>query len=184
VAVLAAVGLTAAALALLDAPPAARLAALVPAGFAVALLPALVRGRHKTLAGELLVAAALAGMVLPVGIAGGMRLPVATLVWGIWLATFWLATLTVHAIKARFKPALGAPWTLWAAPGFALGMVVLAAVGAGAGRIGLPLALAVTPAAGVAGIALAARVTPRRLRRVGWSLVAANLATFALLVLS
>jgi len=184
VAVLSAVGLAAAAFALLSAPPAARLAALVPAGLALALLPALARGRHKTLVGELLVAAALAGMALPVGIAGGMRPPVATLVWGIWLSTFWLATLTVHAIKTRFKPALGAPWTLWAAPGFALGVVALAVVGAAAGRIGPRFALAVAPAAAVAGTALAARVTPRRLRRVGWSLVAANLATFGLLVLS
>jgi hypothetical protein len=170
--------------AMLTAPPVARIAALLPAGLAAALAPAVVRGRHKTAAGELLVAAALAAMVLPVGVAGGMSPAAAGLAAAIWAATFWLATVTVHAIKTRFKPALGEGWTLWAAPAFAAGVVAAALLGLGAGRIALPPALAVIPAAAVAVAALAWRVTPRHLRRIGWSLVAANLATFALLVLA
>jgi hypothetical protein len=63
-------------------------------------------------------------------------------------------------------------------------VVAAALLGLGAGRIALPPALAVIPAAAVAVAALAWRVTPRHLRRIGWSLVAANLATFALLVLA
>jgi hypothetical protein len=171
-------------LAMLLAPPVARLGALLPAALAVGLVPALARGRHKSLGGELLVAAALAAMVLPVGLAGGMARSPALLAFGIWLATFWLATLTVHAIKTRFKPALGQPWTVWAAPAFVVAVVAIAALGVMAGRVRFPFALAAVPAALVGGVALAAGVTPRHLRRVGWSLVAANLATFGLLVLA
>jgi hypothetical protein len=181
---LAAAGVAAALVAMLAAPPAARIAALLPAGLAAVLAPAVVRGRHKTAVGELLVAAALAAMVLPVGVAGGMAPPDAGLAAAIWAATFWLATVTVHAIKARFKPALGEGWTLRVAPALAAVVVGAALVGLGAGRIALPFALAVIPAAGVAAAALLWRVTPRHLRRLGWSLVAANLATFSLLLLA
>jgi hypothetical protein len=177
-------GLAAALVAMLTAPPPARIAALLPAGLAAVLAPSVARGRHKHAAGELLVAAALASMVLPIGLAGGMRPAAAGLAAAIWLATFWLATVTVHAIKTRFKPALGEGWTLRAAPALAVGVVGAALLGLAAGRIPLPLALAVIPAAGVAAAALLWPVTPRHLRRVGWSLVAANLATFTLLLLA
>lgn len=180
---LGALGGLAAGAALLLAPAPARVAALVPAALAAALLPLLLRGRHKTLAGELLVAAGLAAMALPVGVAGGMPPALAGLAGGVWLSTFWVATLTVHAIKTRFKPSFGASWTVWAAPALAAGVSLLALAAAALGRLAPPVALAVLPAAAVAAAALGAGVTPRHLRRVGWSLVAANLTTFGLLVL-
>jgi hypothetical protein len=175
-------GLTAGLGALAVAPGRARLAAVVPALLAALLLPTLLRGRQKRLEAELLIAAALSAMLLPVALSGRAAVSSAMLASAVWLLTFWLATLTVHAIKARFKPALGSRWTLWGAPALGVVGVGLAVTGYGAGRVSLAALLAVVPAAIVAGAALMTGVTPRHLRRVGWSLVAANLATFGFLL--
>jgi hypothetical protein len=160
------------------APPAARLAALVPGAAAVCVLPAVLRGRPKTLTAELLVATALSTMVLPVGLAGRMAVRSAVPDTLVWLLTYWTATLTVHAIKARVKPELGAPWTLWAAPALAT-LVLLAGLGA---AVAVLAGVAVVPGALLALAVAALRVHPRRLKRVGWSLAAANVVTLVLLL--
>jgi hypothetical protein len=100
----------------------------------------------------------------------------------VWLLTYWTATLTVHAIKARVKPELGAPWTLWAAPALAT-LVLLAGLGAAvAGPVAVLAGVAVVPGALLALAVAALRVHPRRLKRVGWSLAAANVVTLVLLL--
>ncbi len=177
-------GALAAAVGLALAPPAARLAALVPGAAAVFVLPAVLRGRPKTLGAELLVATALSAMLLPVGLAGGMTLRSAVQAAGVWLLTYWAATLAVHAIKARAKPELTAPWTLWAAPALAA-VALLGGIGATVlGPVPVFVGLALAPGAVLALTVAALRVHPRRLKRVGWSLVACNLVTLGLLLLT
>lgn len=162
--------------------PAARLGALIPGAFAVGLAPALLRGRPKTLGAEVLVALALAGMILPIGLCGTMTWKAAVLATSVWAASFVLATLSVHAIKARAKPALGGAWTLWATPALGLAIPGGGLVGAVLGRVPMAVGLAVVPSTLVVLAATVLRPHPRQLKRLGWSLVAANVVTLALLV--
>jgi hypothetical protein len=179
---LTALGTTVAAAGVVLAPWAARLAALVPAGAAAIVLPAVLRGRPKALGAELVVATALSTMLLPVGVAGGMTLRSALPDVLVWLLTYWGATLAVHAVKARVKPELGAPWAVWAAPTLAVIAVLGGLAAAANGWVPVTAVLGLVPGTALVLAVGALRVHPRRLRRVGWSLVAANVVTLVVLV--
>jgi len=169
-------------LAMLLAPPLARLTALVPGGCAALLAPALLRGRPKTLGAEILVAIALSGMILPIGLAGRMEPAGAARAAAVWAVCFVLATFAVHAIKARAKPNLGAAWTRWVTPMLALVIVAGGPLGAVVGPFPTTLGLAVLPTALVVLAAAVLRTHPRHLKHVGWSLVAANAVTLTLVL--
>lgn len=152
---------------------------LLPALPCILLLPLVPGGRVKSLAGETLVAAALASVHLPLAAEAGAR---GVALWGaaaVWFAGFFLATLAVHGIKARQKqrqPGLRA--AAFAIPALTLAAATTLALGAPALRW---LAVVLTvPVLAVLGVN-AARVHPRALKRVGWTLVAANTLTLALL---
>jgi hypothetical protein len=168
---------------MLLAPPAARVWALVPGACAVVLAPALLRGRPKTLGAELVVAVALATMILPIGLAGRMAPARALQAAAVWAVSFVLATLAVHAIKARVKPELGARWAIWTTPGLAGAAGGTALAGAVAGQWPVAVGAAVLPSVVLVIGALWLGTHPRRLKRVGWSLVGANLVTLGLLSL-
>ncbi len=180
---LAIAGVIAGIVAVLTTTPDARMAVLVPTSCAVVLLPALISGRVKTLPGEILVATTLAGTVLPVGIAGGVAWSTAWVVAGVWFASFLLATLAVHAIKARTKEAFGARWTTIATPVLALATFGVAIPVASLGMVRPMIVFALLPTAVVTVVVSIMRVRARRLRTVGWSLVSANVVTLALLML-
>ncbi|MDH3495482.1 MAG: YwiC-like family protein [Gemmatimonadota bacterium] len=166
------------------APPAARLAALVPGVCAVLVLFPVLRGRPKTLGTELVVATALAAMLPPVALAGGATPTHAAQLTAVWLASFWLTTLAVHAIKARAKPERRAPWTVAVTPVLALLVIVGGLLGAASQGVRPPLALALLPPALVVLAAVALKIHPRHLRRVGWTLAGANGVTLVLLLLA
>jgi hypothetical protein len=180
--VLGALGVVGAAGGMALAPSAARVAALVPGALGILLAPALLRGRPKTLGVELLVAGALATMMVPVGVSGSMGWGAAWRAAAVWAASFALATLAVHAIKARAKPDVGTGWALRATPAFALLSVAGGLLGGAVGRIPVAVGIAVVPSALVVLAATALGTHPRRLKRVGWSLAAANAITLVLLL--
>lgn len=180
--VLGLLGAGGAALGLLLAPPSARLAAVVPGVAAIVLAPALLRGRPKTLAAEVVVALALSTMILPIGLSGHLAITAGVRAAVVWAASFVLATLAVHAIKARAKPDLGATWAIGLTPVLAGVVMALGIGGAVAGRWPWPVGAAVVPSGLLVIIALGSRTHPRRLKRVGWSLVGANLVTLVLLL--
>lgn len=179
---IAAWGSVAALIALLSASGTARMAALVPGGFAVLLAPLVLTGRVKNIAGEILVAGALAGVLLPVAVAGGAEWSYAVLAAGVWFTSFTLATFTVHALKARVKERLSPQWTVVVAPVLALTVLLAAVLVAYSASQPRLAALALVPPALATLAANAVGVHPRRLKRVGWSLVAANVLTAALLL--
>lgn len=175
-----AVALAAIALALIAASPVVRLWALVPAGFALLALPLALRRQLKTLAGELAVAFALAALHLPVAAAAGARGGALVGPALVWAAAFALATVAVHGLKDRFRGRRS--WTVTGAVTLALVVCVAA----------LALILT-TPAArpfgvallvpGVATLGVAARpVHPKHLKRVGWTLVAADTAALVVML--
>lgn len=165
-------GLVAGAGALALAPGAARWLALVPALLAAGLVPVVLARNLKTLPGEGIAAAAFSAMHLPIAAAGGVA---GVMLWGppvVWFVATLAATLAVHAIKSRVTGAT--PWVVPAATWAARA----ALLGALAAWVWMPawrtVALAAClPLAGVVAVNRLA-LSPRRLKRVGWALVAAN----------
>ncbi len=148
--------------------------AVAAAAGAAALLGMLVvlLARHhveKTLAGEVFVAAALAAAAGPVALASGTRPLAAAWTWLAWSVGFAAVTCAVHGVSVRGGRRDGrAPRVAGAT--LAGGAIALAVV------VGEPFAACVPLA--VAAIVLAAVApSPRRLRQIGWGLMAATLAS-------
>ena len=181
--------------------PAAWLALLAPVVLGALVVVAVARRKVKSVGGEVLVAGAFASMHAPLAASGGAASGGAASVgpaWGgvallwlwapaaVWFVGFALATLAVHSLKHRFKGRGPGGWTVPAARLLTGAVAAVSVAAPFALRAELLagerlLALAVTPLA-LAALALSfAPVHPRHLKRVGWSLVAADLLTLVLL---
>jgi hypothetical protein len=180
----AAVGSLLGVLALILSPPPARLAATVPVALSLLLMPAVLRGKQKTLAAEILVVATLAAVLLPVAAAAGVERRLAWMAFGVWLVSYVLITLLVHAVKARHKQLVGRRWTVWATPLLA-GLTAVGGIALAATRTAPPtVGLALLPASLFVLVVALLRVHPRKLRVVGWSVVGVSALTLALLLLA
>jgi len=164
--------------------PALTSATLGATGIAASLSMASVAvawfGREHTLAGELMAVIALSSWCVPVGLAGGMALPVATALWLIWTAAFGLATSAVHLVIARRSPRLdhraGAiGWLIGAATPAALWMFV------DAGHLPARALMIPIPAQALFLVLAAAPVRATHLRRIGWSVIGVSALTLALM---
>jgi len=163
---------------------------LLPLVPVAALIPLVLSGRQKTLAGEVLAITAFSGLVLPLAAACGADATRAGLAAAVWWGSFSLGTLEVHAIKARHKAPHKAPhkdtgrsrWTLWGSPAASASVVALCLVGVFMLRdeVGSPALALLFPAASILILGFL-RIHPRRLKRVGWTLVAANLVALSIL---
>lgn len=162
------------------APPAARLASLLPPALAAVVALLVVADLERTAAGEMMVAVALSSCGLPVAIAGGAPTATALAAWVAWILAFAAAVVAVQVLLSRARPAGRRAPLLAAFLTAGIAAVALAAWGGGLVPAAVPLA--VSPMAAVAlGLTLL-EVTPRRLRRVGWTMMGASAATLALLV--
>jgi hypothetical protein len=178
--VVAGLGAVAGAAGLLLAPPAARLAAVLPALLAAAVAALLRLGLEKTVAGEVTVAAALSSAAAAVALAGAVAPAAAAAALCAWVVSFAAATLAVHAVLGRSRSGGAAgPRSLHAA-----GVAALWVLAAALWRAGLPAALplAAAPTAVLALATCLAPVPPRRLRELGWAFVATSAAALAVLV--
>ncbi len=170
--VLGGAGVAAGLAALWLAPVPARWLALVPAVLATGLVPVVLSRNLKTLPGEVVAGAAFSAMHLPVAAASAAAGPA---LWGppvLWFAVTVSATLAVHAIKSRVTGA--SPWVVPAASWTAR-LAFLAALAAwvwvpGWRTVALAACL---PLAGVVAVNRLAP-SPRKLKQVGWAVVAAN----------
>lgn len=176
---LAPAGLLAGVLALATANRETRLLALVPSALALAILPLVLARRAKTLSGEMLVVATCASMHLPVGHASGLREAGLFGPAGLWFAVLGAATLAVHAIKARQEGrGRGVRLAAGASAVLGLGSTLALAVAAAEYRwLGLA---ALVPMLAITAVNLA-RLPARHLKRVGWTLVVANLVALGIL---
>jgi hypothetical protein len=179
---LTALGVGAAALGFAVGSPDTRLAALVPAAFALALVPAMIRGEVKTLWAEVIVVAHFSTTLMPLVVEGGSGWKFAWAAPAVWFVSFTLGTVAVHGLKAAHKQTEAAGRLGVIVPLLAVGAVVLGAAAAATGKVPVNTGLAVVPPALAVFVVWALRVHPRRLKRVGWSLVAANLVTLGLLL--
>jgi len=142
----------------------------------------LLAGTTKSLAGELLVAATFSSVHAVIATAAGATREATYLPVAVWIVSFTLATLGVHALKAGFKGRGPGQWTIRAAP--ALAVLVLLLGPAARGAVGLGVGLAPAPKALVVLAVAALHVHPRQLKRLGWSFVGADLLTLVLLAAS
>jgi hypothetical protein len=150
--------------------------ALIPAAATVGWLAA--RGEEKTAAGELLAAAALAGVAMPVALAAGVPVSWSLGAWGAWTLAFGASTIAVRAVITHAKARI-VTWRRMVAP---LGAAGLAIVIGASGLAPWWCAAAAAPMIVVAIAVSASPPSPRALRRVGWMLVAASIAAAAILI--
>jgi hypothetical protein len=98
------------------------------------------------------------------------------------VACFALATLSVHALKRRFKGRGPGRWTVVAAPALAGAVALLGVVGVASRDPTGAAAASVLPKA-IAVLTLSALpANPRHLKRVGWSFVVTDTLTLVALV--
>lgn len=162
------------------APPAARLALLLPAGLAAVVAALVWRRLEKTAAGEIVVAAALASAGYAVALAAGAAHRAALAALLAWVLAFAAATLAVQVILVRVRSKGAAdPGRRHAVLAALLGAVAIALSAAGLPRA---LALATLPTVAFSIAVCLVRVSPKRLRELGWALVGSSAITLAILV--
>lgn len=168
---------------LVAAPPVARIGALLPLGLAGLLTPLIFSRKERTTVGELLVAGVLSTTLVPVALAAGVAVGPALIAAGVWAIAFALGTITVRSLIRRAKRDAAPLWSVVLAPALSAAVIAGALALALVGDFPVLAALAVIPTAAVALVFGLAGVHPRNLRRMGWSLVASNVAVLAALVL-
>lgn len=156
----------------LRAPPAALAAGGVAGGFVGVAALILHAGREKTLFGELFAAITLCASSVPIALAGGAPLTSAVAVASSWATVFVLGTLTVHAVLQRIGGA--------AVVAVAVTAGVAGIASATYGHVLWPIGL-VPPAIATA-VLLLVRPGAKHLRRIGWSMVAADLGALLLFI--
>jgi hypothetical protein len=148
-------------------------ASILPLVLVIALVPIVLLGREKTLLGEVLTAAALAGASIPVAVASGVDPHLAHVVWATWLIAFATATAAVRRIVACHKESDDHS-------GLILGAVTTLGIGALAPHS--VAALAALPTVVAAWIVMLRPPHPRHLKRVGWLLAGCSVLAAATLV--
>lgn len=165
-----------------SAPADARLAVFLPLALGALLVPLIFTHREKTTVGELLVALTFSSTLIPVALAGGVSPRNAVTASGAWCTVFCLGTLTVRAVIASVKKTINPRWPSYAIVALSLAAVVAAILLATTRILPTLAAASVLPSALVALACGLFGVHPRRLRTMGWSLVASNFITLAALL--
>ena len=163
------------------APPAARLAALLPAGLASVVVVLVLLERERTIPGELAVSSALSSAGALVSLASGASPRAAATVFAVWALAFTATVFAVQTVLLRAR-SRGAR-----EPGLLHSVAIAVTTGAGgalalAAGLGWTVPLAVLPTAVLSLIVCLARFSPARLRLLGWSLVASTTASLLLLL--
>jgi hypothetical protein len=160
------------------APPAARIAAIVPLALCAPVAHFLRRGEERTAAGEITSAAALSAAALPVAAASGAPWPIAIGALVAWSLAFAASTWSVRAVIAFQKSRTSLARRILPT----LAPLAIAAALAAARLIPPASAAAVLPLGLLALVYAASPPHPRSLKRVGWSLVAGSVITAVVLV--
>jgi multidrug transporter EmrE-like cation transporter len=169
------------------APRGVRIAVVCPLLLGGGLVLMAVQGLERTMFGEALAAAALSSLAIPLGLSAGLHITAALAVTVIWFLASSLGTSIVRLTIARTKSKTEAAQrnVKWKRGLLILVCLFAIAVGVGApfgSRVGLWVLAAAVPVALVVLVMAALRPTTRRLRLMGWSLVAANLCSLIAVV--
>ena len=169
------------------APRPAQVAVVLPALLGGTLILLAVQGLERSVFGETLAAAALSATAVPIGLSAGLDLTASLAIALIWAVTALLGTSVVRLTVSRTKAKTEDEERTVALKRALLiaACVVVIAVGVAApfgSRLGLWVLAAAVPVALVVLVMAALRPTARRLRLMGWSLVAANLVSLIAVV--
>jgi len=160
---------------------------VVPLLLGVTLVMLAIQGLERSMFGEGLAAATLSSIAIPLGLSAGLGRTVTLSVAILWLTTSLLGTAAVRLTVARTKAKTDEDLRRVA---FKRGILILVSslailvgvVGLSGSRDGLSILAAAMPVALVVLAVAALRPTARRLRLMGWSLVAANLCSLIAVV--
>jgi hypothetical protein len=169
------------------APRPAQFTVVLPLLMGATLVMLAIQGLERSLFGEALAAAALSSVAIPLGLSAGLGLTAALAVALIWAVSALLGTSVVRLTVARTKAKSDHDFRVVSVKRTALIVVCVAVIGVGVAapfgsRVGLWVLAAAVPVALVVLIMAALRPTARRLRLMGWSLVAANLLSLIAVV--
>ncbi len=164
------------------APQEARISAAIPVALGALLTPLTFSRQEKTTTGELLVSMTLPATMIPVAVAAGVSVRDAIIAAAIWAIAFSLSTLTVRGIIARWKKNQKKGLMPILAPALCAAAIAGAVYFAGRDDFPTLAAIAVMPTAFVALVFGLVGVHPQNLRRMGWTLVASNIAVLAALL--
>lgn len=140
------------------AAPASLRGLVVPLLLLAAALPFVARGTERSLAGEIVIASALAAAALPVALASALPIEPALTTWALWSLGFAAVTASVRSLMPAARRTR--PLHAW--------LVIVAAAGALAGIFALGTSVRTGAPLTVAAIAVAlVRPHPRHLRLVG-----------------
>jgi hypothetical protein len=154
--------------------PRARPWLMVPAVLAGLALLAILRGRERTLHGELVSAAALISTALPVAIAGDLPAHVALALCAVFGLASFLSTVEVRAIARRQANPIAR------AGAWGCAFAALVALH----RAAPAFALSSLPVVGTVFVIAAIRPRPASLPRLGWALASASMMTTVAVVIA
>ena len=174
---------------LLLATTAVQYAVSVPLLLGVGLVMLAIQGLERSMLGEGLAAATLSSIAIPLGLSAGLGLRATLAVALIWLVTSLLGTAEVRLTIARTKAKTDEEFARVRFKRALLVLLCLAIIAVGViapygSRVGLWILAAAVPVALVVLAMAALRPTARRLRLMGWSLVAANLCSLIAVVIT
>ena len=172
---------------LLLAAPVVQYAVGVPLLLGVALVMLAIQGLERSMVGEALAASTLSSIAVPLGLSAGLDLASTLAVALIWLVTSLLGTAVVRLTVARTKAKSDEELACVRFKRALLILVSLAVIAVGVAapygsRVGLWILAAAVPVAVVVLVMAVLQPTARRLRLMGWSLVAANLCSLIAVV--
>ena len=169
------------------APAVVQYAVGVPLVLGAALVMLAIQGLERSMVGEGLAAATLSSIAIPLGLSAGFDLTSTLAVALIWLVTSLLGTAVVRLTVARAKAKTDEELARVRFKRALLVLVSLAVIAVGVAapygsRVSLWVLAAAVPVAVVVLVMAAVQPTARRLRLMGWSLVAANLCSLIVVV--
>ncbi len=172
---------------LLLATTAVQVAVGVPLILGVGLIMLAIQGLERSMVGEALAASTLSSIAIPLGFSAGLGFTPTLAVALIWLLTSLLGTAVVRLTVARTKAKTDAELSQVRFKRWLLTLVCLAVIAVGVvapygSRVGLWVLAAAVPVAVVVLVVAILQPTARRLRLMGWSLVAANLCSLIAVV--
>ena len=159
----------------------------VPLLLGAALMMLAIQGLERSMMGEGLAAATLSSIAIPLGLSAGLDLTLTLAVALIWLVTSLLGTAVVRLTVGRTKAKTDEDLARVRLKRALLVLVCLAVIAVGVAapygsRMGLWVLAAAAPVAVVVLATAILQPTARRLRLMGWSLVAANLCSLIAVV--
>lgn len=172
---------------LLLAPRASQIAVGVPFILGASLVMLAIQGLERSMVGETLAATTLSSTAIPLGLSAGLGLTETLAVALIWLVTSLLGTAQVRLTVARTKAKAAGDRARVRTKRALLVLVSALVIGIGVAapygsRAGLWVLAAAVPVALVVLVMAVLQPNARRLRLMGWSLVAANLCSLIAVV--